>query len=623
MNDATFHPLHDAWPAVAAWLGGDRGAEPVSTNADRLAALFGLGTFERNVLLTAAYAALEPDASDLLAQAQGNQERRQLTLGTLLSHVPQAHWGALSADAGLRRHRLIGLAPSPAFAGQAVTLAESALFYLLGAPTISGALADCAALVTGDPLLSPARKTLAERLARRFKGDAPVLTLLTGPDADGKVHAMKAACQANGDGLCLLHASLLPPSTPDLLAFARELQRDLTLVGARLLLRLDGGRDDLAVQQLVQALTIPVAIACDEPLVFPGKAALRIAMPAMTAGERKEVWRTALGSRRKGMTATIAELANNFAATPELAQTVRDALHHTPAKDGTSLRDRVWATCRESLRPRMNELAERIESTAQWDDLILPPREKALLRRLTDQADQRARVYEEWGFGPKLQDRGLGITALLNGPSGTGKTMAGQVIANALELDLYRIDLSAVVSKWLGETEKNIRRLFDAAEEGGVVMQFDEADALFGKRSEVKDSHDRHANIEVSYLLQKLEAYRGIAILTTNLKDNIDQAFMRRIRFVIDFPFPGPAERERIWRGMFPAQVPAKSLNFVRLAQLNATGGTIRNIALAAAFSAANDGGPVTMERIAAAARVEYTKVGRMMADGEIAGWAG
>lgn len=621
MNGAAFHPLHEAWPAVAAWLAGTRDADPVSTNADRLAALFGLGEFERNTLLLAAFVALEPEAGDMLAQINGSPERRQLTLGNLLSHVPQANWRALAADTGLRRFRLIALAPSPSFAGQQVTIAESVLFYLLGTPSISPSLADMVAMVAGPPLMSPARTALARRLESGMKGEPAALTLLTGPDPDGKVHAMKAACDANGEGLCLLHASLIPSATQDLLGFARELERDLTLVGARLLIRIDGAGDDTATRQLVQALAIPVTLACDEPLVFPGKSALRIAMPHMTASDRTDVWREFLDTRRRGMAGTIAELANNFAVTPELAAVVSQSLDQAPAKGRKAIRDKVWATCRENMRPRMNELAERIESTAEWDDLILPAREKALLRRLTDQASQRARVYEEWGFGTKLQDRGLGISALLSGPSGTGKTMAGQIIANALELDLYRIDLSAVVSKWLGETEKNIRRLFDAAEEGGVVMQFDEADALFGKRSEVKDSHDRHANIEVSYLLQKLESFRGIAILTTNLKDNIDQAFMRRIRFVVDFPFPGAAERERIWRGMFPADVPKGNLDFARLAQLNATGGTIRNIALAAAFDAAKAGGPVTMSGIAAAARVEYTKVGRMMTDGETAGW--
>jgi len=184
------------------------------------------------------------------------------------------------------------------------------------------------------------------------------------------------------------------------------------------------------------------------------------------------------------------------------------------------------------------------------------------------------------GFASK-DERGLGISALFAGPSGTGKTMAGEVLANELRLDLYRIDLSQVVSKYIGETEKNLRRVFDAADEGAAVLLFDEADALFGKRSEVKDSHDRYANIEVSYLLQRMEAYRGLAILTTNRRDALDPAFLRRIRFVVEFPFPDAQQRAEIWRRVFPPQTPTEGLAMEKLARLNAAGGNIRNIALA------------------------------------------
>ena len=180
------------------------------------------------------------------------------------------------------------------------------------------------------------------------------------------------------------------------------------------------------------------------------------------------------------------------------------------------------------------------------------------------------------GFDEGVSQRGFGVAALFAGPSGAGKTLAAEVLANELNLDLFRIDLSAVVSKWVGETEKNLRRVFDAAEEGSAVLLFDEADALFGKRSEVKDSHDRYANIEVSYLLQKLEAYRGLAILTTNLRSHIDEAFLRRLRFVIEFPFPTSAERARIWARAFPGQTPVEGLSIERMAQLNVVGGAIR-----------------------------------------------
>jgi SpoVK/Ycf46/Vps4 family AAA+-type ATPase len=214
-----------------------------------------------------------------------------------------------------------------------------------------------------------------------------------------------------------------------------------------------------------------------------------------------------------------------------------------------------------------------------------------------------------------------GISALFSGVSGTGKTLAAEVLASELRLDLYHIDLSAIVSKYIGETEKNLRRVFDAAEEGGAILLFDEADALFGKRSEVKDSHDRYANIEVSYLLQRMEAYRGLAVLTTNMKNALDAAFLRRIRFIVQFPFPDAAQRDKIWRRIFPATTPTEGLDFDKLARLNVTGGNIRNIALNAAFLAADAEEVVRMRHLAQAVRSEYAKLEKPVVESEIGGW--
>src|SRR6185503_5388776 len=240
-----------------------------------------------------------------------------------------------------------------------------------------------------------------------------------------------------------------------------------------------------------------------------------------------------------------------------------------------------------------DELAPRISAKATWSNLVLPAQEMNLLRQIAAQVSQRAKVYEEWGFSKKM-NRGLGISALFGGNSGTGKTMAAEVIANELRLNLYRIDLSAVVSKYIGETEKNLRKLFDVAEDGGAILFFDEADALFGKRSEVKDSHDRYANIEINYLLQRMEAYRGLAILATNMKAALDGAFLRRLRFILDFPYPGVKERKLIWEKALPAETPKADLDFDRLARLNISGGNIHSIALNAAFIAAQNGQRVT-----------------------------
>jgi SpoVK/Ycf46/Vps4 family AAA+-type ATPase len=234
---------------------------------------------------------------------------------------------------------------------------------------------------------------------------------------------------------------------------------------------------------------------------------------------------------------------------------------------------------------------------------------------------QKEKVFGDWGFGKK-GSRGLGTFALFAGTSGTGKTMAAEVLANALDLDLYMIDLSQVVSKYIGETEKNLRRVFDAAESGGALLLFDEADALFGKRSEVKDSHDRYANIEISYLLQRMEAYRGLAVLTTNMKSALDPAFVRRIPFIVQFPFPDAGQRREIWEKVFPPETPTDALDYQRLARLTVTGGNIRNISLNAAFLAADTDEPVRMSHLLRAARSEYAKLEKPLTEAEIGGWA-
>jgi SpoVK/Ycf46/Vps4 family AAA+-type ATPase len=300
---------------------------------------------------------------------------------------------------------------------------------------------------------------------------------------------------------------------------------------------------------------------------------------------------------------------------------VRRAGHAVLQDQGDGpLAHRLWDAARHAARPRLGGLAQVIEPQARWEDLVLPPREEAALRAIVAFVRQRHRVYDDWGFA-EGQNRGLGIAALFAGISGTGKTLAAEVLAGALKLDLYRIDLSAVVSKYIGETEKHLRTVFDAADQGGAVLLFDEADALFGKRSEVRDSHDRYANIEVSYLLQRMEAYRGLAILTTNQRSAMDDAFLRRLRFVIEFPFPSPDDRARIWRRTLPARVPLNGVRFDRLAQLNLAGGHIRNIALSAAALAADSDEPLSMRHFFAATRTEYSKLERPLSAVETQGW--
>jgi SpoVK/Ycf46/Vps4 family AAA+-type ATPase len=304
----------------------------------------------------------------------------------------------------------------------------------------------------------------------------------------------------------------------------------------------------------------------------------------------------------------------------EAAAATRESLELShPLDDDTGAEALLWQSCRARAGNRLEDLAQRIQPAFGWDDIVVADDVMGQLREIAAQVELRPLVYGRWGFGERLS-RGRGITALFAGPSGTGKTMAAEVLANALRLDLYRVDLASVVSKYIGETEKNLRRIFDAAEDGGVILFFDEADALFGKRSDVKDSHDRYANIEISYLLQRMEAYQGLAVLATNMKAILDQAFFRRIRFVVNFPFPDATQRAEIWRRMFPATAPTYGLELARLSRLNVAGGSIRNIALNAAFLAAKADQPICMTHVLEAARAEYAKLEKPLTDAEFRG---
>lgn len=622
-------PLARTFPLIERWLGGAAGGRLPRTRADLLADLFGLDPFARALVLLGAYDALEPAAGPAIARAQGGPPHSRPTLGLALGRLPGANWAAVAADAPLRRWQLIQLLDGDTgLIGARFRLSEPVLFYLMGAPALGDGLASLLRPVPDPAALVPSRARLAGQIAARLDlPGAPVLHL-TGGDPAGKLEAFARAAAIRGEAAYALDAALIPVNPADLIALAGIVERDLRLLGGRLILDHPDLADARATRLFAEAYRAPLAIAATDALRVGHRPAHRLEMPVMTAAEQVPVWREGLGALAGRLNGSLDLLAATFRVSPELARSVGAEMAMTvdasgPPEGGEDkdLARRAWAACRRAARPRMDDLAQRIDGAAAWDDLVLPPRQKAMLRTITAQVRNRARVYEDWGFAPRLQNRGLGVSALFSGPSGAGKTMAGEVIGTELALDVYRVDLSAMVSKWLGETEKNLRRVFDAAEDGGVILQFDEADALFGRRSEVRDSHDRHANIEVSYLLQRLEAYRGLCILTTNLRDNIDESFLRRIRFVVEFRFPGRAERIAIWQRAFPCAAPVGPLDYDALGRLNVSGGSIRNIALAASFMAAEDGGPVTMPLLYQAALQEYDKAGRTLTDAERAGW--
>jgi hypothetical protein len=417
----------------------------------------------------------------------------------------------------------------------------------------------------------------------------------------------------------------VPTDARELDLLVRLWERDARLGATALLIdctRFDGGEParEHAVDRLLEVCAAPLLVAGASGRQPRGRPVAVFDVPPSSAVEQRGVWTAALGELADGLNGTVDRLVSQFSLSP--AQ-IRDSCAQAQAgqmADGGDAAAALWEACRGQAQFSGGDLAVRVEAVAGWDDLVLPEAQARVLREIALQVTSRFRVYETWGFG-RASSRGLGITALFSGPSGTGKTMAAEVLARHLRLDLCRIDLSQVVSKYIGETEKNLGRVFDGAEPGGAVLLFDEADALFGKRSEVRDSHDRYANIEVSYLLQRMEAYRGLAILTTNLREALDPAFERRLRFLVSFPFPDEGARAEIWRRAFPPAAPTEGLDIGRLARLDATGGSIRNIALGAAFRAAADDRPVRMADLAEAARSEYAKLHRPLTEAEIRRW--
>ncbi len=374
------------------------------------------------------------------------------------------------------------------------------------------------------------------------------------------------------------------------------------------------------LRSFMRHLSAPLIVSTRSAVHCGGRATVLFDAGSLGEREQNQLWHAVLDPVFPVLNGAVESLAAQFNLSATAIAAASAQALAAPTGDAEKVHDQLWDACRTQSRPRLEGLAQRIQSVTHWDDLVLRSTPKQTLRQVAIHVRQRGHVYNVWGFGA-AGARGLGVTALFAGPSGTGKTMAAEVLANELRLDLYRIDLSQVVSKYIGETEKNLSRVFDAAEEGSVVLLFDEADALFGKRSDVKDSHDRYANIEVSYLLQRMECYRGLAILTTNRKSALDQAFLRRIRFVVDFPFPEAAERTEIWRRIFPQATPVEDLRIDRLSRLNAAGGNIRNIALSAAFLAADAGEPLRMKHILSATRGEFAKIERPLSDVEVAGW--
>ena len=558
----------------------------------------GLSAFECDVLLLAAAVELDAQIAAEVAASQGGTPSP--TFGLALSVLPAAHWDALSPDRPLRRRRLVRPGAGDILALRPLRIDEAVLHRLtgLGPGHLDGLIADP---VAGQ--LTAGQTSVADELAAAVRAvDGRVLVRLDGADADTRAGVVARVAAVLGGGVLAVRDAAA--AERDAADTAAVLDREAVLDG-RLI-----ATDDARLLALLEA----EVVVTDAPGEVAGRATLARTVPLPTAGEEASLWRAALepASDPEAVVVAERELSQHFRLPAGVVAAVAAEWLALPAGDVATLRRLV----RERSRTGFGALAQRIEPRATWNDLVLPEGQRELLREIERHVRHRATVLDDWGFAGR-SDRGLGVTALFAGESGTGKTMAAEVLAGSLGLDLYRIDLSALVSKYTGETEKHLSTVFDAAEASGAVLLFDEADALFGRRSDVKDSHDRYANLEVAYLLQRMESYRGLAILTTNLRGNVDRAFLRRIRFVVQFPFPDEASRAEIWRRVFPEQTPLAEVDPAALARIQLSGGAIRQIALSAAFSAADEGVPVGPEHLLRAATREAAKSERALTAAE------
>lgn len=621
---------------------------------------YDLSAFDMDLLLLALAPELDRRYERLYAYLQDHVARRRPTVDLAL-HLLCADAAErlqrrrhFDPQAPLLHHGLIQLLPEPGYdhptlLAKTIKLDEQVLRFILQQDGLDErltpfcCLADAFDFLEDLPLAAEVRTALT-RLARDGRGAAlPLVLYFQGPEGAGKRQAAAALAAEQGTSLLVVDVGQMLAAALPLGEALRLVQRYAWFYGV--IPYFDGVdrlRDEsraLALGEFLDALAAGSGLAIlagGQPWPPSPRQPLGVVTLAFTpldCEQRRACWQAALAHHNIAATTDALDaVSQRFQLWPgqiaEAAATVAnqiilDPSPGHPVTQSPYQEDLLLAAARGQTGHDLARLTHRITPVYTWDDIVLPADALAQLHEICQRVTHRHRVLEEWGFGARLST-GKGVNALFSGPSGTGKTMAAEIIAYALGLDLYKIDLSGVVSKYIGETEKNLDRIFTAAEQANAILFFDEADALFGKRSEVRDSHDRYANIEISYLLQKMETYEGLAILATNLQRNLDESFIRRLAFTVHFPFPDEASRLSIWQGVWPHDTPkARGLDLAFLArQFKLSGGNIRNIALAAAFAAAQIPGPVGMAHLMHALRREYQKLGKTLSPAELAAQA-
>lgn len=608
-----------------------------------LTQLFDLSQFEEDVLCLAFATEIDLRYERMLGFIQDDITKKRPTVDLalrLLCSDPRdliVARAAFAPDAPLRRYHLIQLCEDgqrqPGLLAHSIKLDDRIVTELLGQSAIDPQL------VPFISYLQPTRALhdmvlpteliarLNETIARHSDG---LVLALHGSYGSGRRALAKALCAHAGVALLTVDLDRLCESSLNPTESARRIVREAALQAAavfwhgidRLLHKPEQSDWRFAILKALDEYQGYSFLALDQLWeagnLIRRNTFLRIELPSLSYTERERLWQQRLNgdtldtSILQGLASTFRLSGGQIRDAVKMART----LAHWQSKP-ISASD-LYAACRAQSSGKLDNLAHKITTTYSWDDIVLPSDQVGMLREVCAQVRHRSTVLERWGFDHHLA-MGKGVNVLFAGPSGTGKTMAAEIIAADLGLELYRVDLSMMVSKYIGETEKNLDRIFTAAREANAILFFDEADALFGKRSEVKDAHDRYANIEVGYLLQKMEAYDGIVILATNLRKNLDDAFARRLHVAIDFQFPEEPDRLRIWQKVFPPEAPlAADVDRAFLArQFKLAGGNIRNIALLAAYLAAEEGNSIGMSHLIRAIKREYQKLGKLVTEAE------
>lgn len=554
---------------------------------------FSLSRFEADLLALAAGVEIDAELAACVRRLQGGGEPRP-TAALAFAALETPHWSALSPERPLFRWHLLHPAPAALLTDQPLAIDRRILHALMGAGHVDASLELYGTRLRETRRLTPAQRTTAGALAAQLKRGPVQLVGGAGEDRAGITGSIARPVYRFGEAL---------PTVPDALArFSRLIEREAALTGLVPLLE---AKDAPVTKKLAETLDCAFVLSAPEPVETGGRRLPVLEAPIPGFAERRALWQSAF---EDGIvdTESLDRLAYEFSFS---AHEITEIVKATPEPDRQDLRNRA----RMRARCDLHGLATRRSPDTRWSDMALRPGQEAALRRIIGMVRTQAQVQERWGFRHGT-GRGTGITALFTGPSGTGKTLAAEMIAAELELDLLHVDLSGIVSKWIGETEKNLDTIFHAAERGGALLLFDEADSLFGKRGEVKESRDRYSNLQVSFLLQRMEQFRGPAILTTNQQTALDDAFLRRIGTIVAFPFPDRATRTEIWQRIYPDTAPCKDIRPTTLARFTASGGDIRNIAIGAAYRAAARSGTereIDMQDINDAAEVEFAKLGR------------